>query len=174
MPFLHYAHGLALASLSQYDEAASQLREESRISPNSELPYIFLASIALRRHNAADALPPAVQAVQLAADSAKAHYMLGRAYLELGQEEKSVQELEAANKINPGSPEVHFNLARAYAKAKQPQKAQQERAVFARLNAQAEQQRSQTTNQSYGAANNSMDLSPTASPTPKSAQPEQR
>lgn len=173
-PFLHYASGLALASLSQYDEAVPQLREESRISPDSELPYILLASIALRKHNAADALPPAEQAVKRAPNSAKAHYMLGRAYLELGQEEKSVQELETANKINPGSPEVHFNLARAYAKTKQPQKAQEERTIFARLNAQAEQQRSQTTNQSYGAANNSMDLSPTPSPTPKSPQPEQR
>jgi tetratricopeptide (TPR) repeat protein len=172
--FLHYAYGLALASLSQYDEAEPQLREESRISPNSDLPYILLASIALRKHDAADALSPAEQAVKLAPNSTKAHYMLGRAYLELGQEEKSLQELEAANKINPGSPEVHFNLARAYAKAKQPQKAQEEREIFARLNAQAEQQRSQTGNQSYGAANNSMDLSPTQNPSPKSTTPDRR
>jgi tetratricopeptide (TPR) repeat protein len=173
-PFLHYAYGLALASLSQYDEAAPQLREESRISHNSELPYILLASVALRKHNAADALSPAEEAVKLAPNSAKAHYMLGRAYLELGQEEKSLQELEAANNINPGSPEVHFNLAKAYAKAKQPQKAEEERAIFARLNAQAEQQRSQTTNQSYGAASNSMDLSPTQNPTPLSTPQEPR
>ncbi len=166
-PFLHYAYGLALASLSQYDEAQSQLRDESHISPNSELPDILLASIALRKHNAADALVPAERAVQLAPSSAKAHYMLGRAYLELGQEEKSLRELEAANKISPGSPEVHFNLAKAYAKAKLPEKAAEERATFARLNAQAEQQRSQTANQSYGAASNSMDLSGTQGSEPK-------
>jgi tetratricopeptide (TPR) repeat protein len=173
-PFLHYAYALALASLSQYDEAAPQLREESRISPNSELPYILLALIALRKHSAADALPPAERAAQLAPNSAKAHYVLGRAYLELGQEEKSLQELEAANKINPGSPEVHFNLAKAYAKAKQPEKAEEERAIFARLNAQAEQQRSLTGNQSYGAANNPMDLSPRQESEPNPATPEQR
>ena len=173
-PFLHYAYGLALASLSQYDEAEPQLREESRISPNSELPYILLASIALRKHHAEDALSPAERAVQLAPNSAKAHYMLGRTYLELGQEEKSLQELQAANKINPGSPEVHFNLAKAYARTKQPEKAKEERAIFARLNAQAEQQRSLDSNQSYGAANNAMDLSPTQNSTPKSATPEQQ
>jgi tetratricopeptide (TPR) repeat protein len=173
-PFLHYAYGLALASLSQYGEAEPQLREEIRISPTSELPYILLASMALRKHDAADAVPSAERAVQLAPRSAKAHYFLGRAYLELGQEEKSLQELEAANKINPGSPEVHFNLAKTFAKAKLPEKAQEERAIFARLNAQAEQQRSQNTNQSYGAASNSMDLSPTQTPTPKSPTPEQR
>jgi tetratricopeptide (TPR) repeat protein len=171
-PFLHYAYALGLASLSQYDEAEPQLREESRISPASELPHILLASIALKKHDAAGALSDAERAVQLAPQSAKAHYVLGRAYLELNQDDKAVRELETANKINPGSPEVHFNLARAYAKAKLPEKAQEERATFARLNAQAEQQRSQFINQSYGASANSMDLSPAQSPSPKSANPE--
>ena len=140
-PFLHYAYGLALASLSQYDEAEAQLREESRISPQSDLPYVLLASIALRKHDPAAALASAELAVQLAPESAKAHYILGRASLESGQVEKAIHELEAANKINPGSPEVHFNLAKAYARAKQPEKAEEERAIFAHLNALAEHQR---------------------------------
>jgi tetratricopeptide (TPR) repeat protein len=171
-PFLHYTYGLALASLSQYDEAGPQLREEARISPASELPYILLASIALRKNNAADALPSAERAVQLAPQSAKAHYILGRACLELGQEEKALHELEAANKINPGSLEVHFNLAKAYSKAKLPEKAKEERVIFAQLNAIAEQQRSLTGNQSYGAASNSMELSP-ASASPQKSPAEQ-
>jgi tetratricopeptide (TPR) repeat protein len=173
-PFLHYAYGLALVSLSQYDEAEPQLREEARISPASELPHILLASIALRRHHAADALPSALRAVQLAPRSAKAHYVLGRACLEQNQVEKAIDELETANKINPGSPEVHFNLARAYAKAKQVEKAEQERATFARLNALAEQQRSQGANQSSGASMNSMDLSPVQTQDTKPAAPERR
>jgi tetratricopeptide (TPR) repeat protein len=173
-PFLHYTYGLALVSLSQYDEAEPQLREEARISPSSELPHILLASIALRKHNATDALPSARRAVQLAPQSAKAHYVLGRALLELNQVEKAIHELEAASKINPGSPEVHFNLAKAYAKAKQVEKAEEERSIFARLNALAEQQRSQGTNQSSGAAMNSMELSPVETPDTKPAGPEQR
>jgi predicted Zn-dependent protease len=173
-PFLHYAYGLALVSLSQYDEAEPQLREEARISPASELPHILLASIALRRHHAADALPSALRAVQLAPRSAKAHYVLGRACLEQNQVEKAIDELETANKINPGSPEVHFNLARAYAKAKQVEKAEEERATFARLNALAEQQRSQGANQSSGASMNSMDLSPVQTQDTKPAAPERR
>jgi tetratricopeptide (TPR) repeat protein len=173
-PFLHYAYGLALASLSQYDEAETKLREESRISPQSDLPYVLLASIALRKHDPADALPSAERAVQLAPESAKTHYILGRASLESGQVEKAIHELEAANKINPGSPEIHFNLAKAYAKGKQPEKAEEQRALFARLNALAEQQRAQGVNQSSGAAVGSMDLSPTQTLNPKPAGPEQR
>jgi tetratricopeptide (TPR) repeat protein len=160
-PFLHYAYATALASLSQYKEAEVEAREELRISPNSELPHVLLASLALRQHRAAEALPSAQRAVQLAPDSAEAHYVLGRTYLELGPQERAVQELETASKITPGSPEIHFNLAKAYAKAKLPEKAEQERAVFARLNALAEQQRSLSKNQSYGGSHSAADLSPT-------------
>jgi tetratricopeptide (TPR) repeat protein/bifunctional DNA-binding transcriptional regulator/antitoxin component of YhaV-PrlF toxin-antitoxin module len=172
-PFLHFTYGLALASLSQYDEATLPLREEVRISPASELPYLLLASIALRQHHPTDALASAEHAIQLAPQSAKAHYTLGRAYLDLGEEEKALRELEAANKINPGSPEIHFILAKAYAKAKLPDQAQQERATFVRLNALVEQQRSLIGNQSYGASTNSMELSPAQAPAPNSNSPEQ-
>jgi len=151
-PFLHHAFATGLASLSQYDEAIAQLREEMRISRRSELPYVLLASIALRKRDAAGALQPAMRAVQLAPHSAKTHYVLGRAYLELGQEEKAVAELEAANRINPASPEVHFSLAKAYAKSKQQDKAEKEREEFVRLNALAEKERGSAGNPSSGAA----------------------
>jgi tetratricopeptide (TPR) repeat protein len=163
-PFLHYAYGLALASLSQYDEAEVQLREESRISPKSDLTYVLLASIALRTNNPAAALASAELAVQLAPESAKAHYILGRASLESGHVEKAIYELEAANKLNPGSPEIHFNLAKAYARGNQPEKAEEERAIFAHLSALAEHQGIEGTNQSTGAAKNLMDLSPADTP----------
>jgi tetratricopeptide (TPR) repeat protein len=160
VPFLHYAYGTALAALSQFDEADKQLRAELQISPQSELPYITLASVALKRYRPADALPSAQRAVELAPDSAESHYVLGRAYLELGhdehahdqqaQDEQAVRELELASKLAPGSPAIHFNLAKAYARAKLPERAEQERAIFARLNALTEQRRSHSGNQAYG------------------------
>ena len=148
-PFLHYAYGTALEALSQFDEAEGQVREELKVSPPSALAYVRLASIALKRHRPADALPSAQLAAQLAADSAEAHYLLGRSYLELGQDTEAIHELEMASKLAPGSPEVHFSLAKAYARAKQPEKAEQERAVFVRLNTLAEQQRGAHGPQSY-------------------------
>jgi hypothetical protein len=55
---------------------------------------------------------------------------------------------------------VHFNLAKAYAKAKLPEKAEQERAIFARLNALAEQRRSRSGNQAYSGSHDAIDLVP--------------
>src|SRR5271154_6936253 len=150
-PFLHYVYGTALASLSQFDEAAKQFRDEIALSPASELPYLGIATLELKRHRPLDALEPAQHAVQLAPHNAIAHYLLGRSYLDSGREPLAIAELQTANAITPGSPEVHFSLAKAYAKANQPEKAEEERAIFAQLNALAEQQRGQQGNQAYGA-----------------------
>jgi tetratricopeptide (TPR) repeat protein len=171
-PFLHYAYGTALAALSQYDEAESQLRQEILISPRSELPYVRMASIALKMHRPADALSFAQHAVELGADSAEAHYLLGRSCLEVGQREKALQELETASKMAPGSPEVHFNLAKAYARANLPEKAQQERATFSRLNALAELQRSRQGSQSYSGSHDKLDFSVPRAGSPTEPAPE--
>jgi len=160
VPFLHYAYGTALAALSQFDEAEIQLRAELKISPESELAYISLASVALKQYRPAEALASAQRAVQLAPDSAEAHYVLGRACLDLGQNKLAVRELEQASKLAPGSPEVHFNLAKAYAKEKLSEKAEQERVIFARLNALAEQRRSHSGNQAYSGSHEAVELSP--------------
>jgi predicted Zn-dependent protease len=152
-PFLHYAYGTALMALSQYDDAEKQMREEIKISPKSELPYLRLASMELKKRQPGEALPLAQRAVQLAASSAEGHYLLGRASLELGKNEDAIRELEMASQLEPGSPEVHFNLAKAYARARLTDKAEQERATFVRLNALAEQRRSQSGSQAYGAHN---------------------
>lgn len=141
-PYLHYAYGVSLASLSRYDEAEAQLREETRISPQSALPYLRLASVSLQTHHPEQALNYARRAVELSPDSGKAHYALGRSWLEIGRTDQAIAELEAAREMAPSSPEVRFNLARAYAKAGRTDAAEQERAVFVKLNAQAEQQRS--------------------------------
>ena len=174
-PFLHYAYGLGAGQpLAIRRSRGTAARGIAHISDRA----IFLTSCSPRLHFAnmtrPHALASAERAVHLAPESAKAHYILGRASLESGQVEKAIHELEAANKVNPGSPEIHFNLAKAYAKAKQPEKAEEERAIFARLNALAEQQRAQGANQSSGAAVGSIDLSPTQTLNAKPASPEQR
>jgi tetratricopeptide (TPR) repeat protein len=152
-PFLHYFYGTALAALSRYDDAEEQFRQEIARTPGSELPYVQIASIALKRRDAGKALTLAQQAVRLASREAEPHYLLGRSYLELGKDKEAVEELETAGKIAPASAQIHFNLAKAYAKGNQPDKAAEERAIFSHLNELLEQQRSMQGTQSYGAHN---------------------
>jgi tetratricopeptide (TPR) repeat protein len=173
-PFLHYAYGAALASLSQYDEAEAQLKEETRISPSSALPYIRLAFIDLKTYRANDALADAQKAVRLAPESPEAHYVLGRALVGTGDTAQAIQELTTANQMMPNSPEIHYHLARAYSKAKQPDKADQERETFARLNAIAEHERSMRGSQAYGASHqqeSDLSLPPVATNTAAAATP---
>lgn len=150
VPFLHYVYGSALSSLSMFEEAVVQFEAEARISQQSELPWIELASVHLQRHELVGAMAPAKRAVELAPSSAAAHYALGRVHLELGQTDSAVRELQQAATLSPGSAEVHFQLARAYARQNLPEKASAERAIFARLNVAAERARSSTGSQSYG------------------------
>jgi tetratricopeptide (TPR) repeat protein len=148
-PFLHYAYGTALLAVSEFDEASAQMQAEIALSPTSELPLLRLASIALRQHHPADALPWSRHALLLAPNSADAHYLLGRAALEQGDDPTALRELETAARLSPASPEIHFNLARAYARAHMPEQAERERATFAQLNQAAESQRSQHDPQIY-------------------------
>jgi tetratricopeptide (TPR) repeat protein len=156
---LHYAYGVGLAALSRYDEAEAQFAAESRISPNSELPWVQRAFIELQTKKPADALVSAQKAVALAGKSAEAHYVLGRALFDSGKFQEAEQELQTAARLNPGSPEVHFNLAKVYAKLNRAEDAQRERELFTQLNDEIEKQRSRDTNQSYGAAHSSSELS---------------
>jgi tetratricopeptide (TPR) repeat protein len=160
-PMLHYVYGLGLASLSRYDDAIAQFIEESHISPQNEAPFVQRAFVELQMRRPADALVSAQRAVQLAPESAEAHYVLGRSFLDSGKWQEASQELETAVRLNPGSPEVHFNLAKAYAKLNRREDAERERATFARLNEEIEKQRGHQGSQAYGAAHSSSELSQT-------------
>jgi len=173
-PFLHYAYGNALSSLSEFREAQQEFIRETRISPKSRFPYLGLASVALKLKHPEEALPFAERAVELAPRSAEAHFYLGRCYLELEKPQEAVRELAIAAKLLPGSPDVHFQLARAYAKAKETEKAAAERETFERLNALAEKRRSFEGNQAYGAAHAGSDLrSPEVPPNAAESKPPQ-
>jgi tetratricopeptide (TPR) repeat protein len=161
VPFLHYAYGTALLAVSEFDEASVQMQAELSISPTSELPYVRLASIALRQHNFSGAITWSRRALLLAANSAEAHYLLGRASLDSGDDVTALRELETASRLSPASPEIHFNLAKAYARAKMPEKAEEERETFSQLNEATESQRAQHGSQVYAGPHNAEDVTTT-------------
>jgi predicted Zn-dependent protease len=170
LPFLHYAYGTALLAISRYKDAQAQMQAETAISPGSELPYVRLASIALRQQQPNEAIEPAEHAIKLAADSAEAHYLLGRAALALGDTARSVRELQIACSLAPSSPEVHFNLAKAYGKAGQTHQAEEERARFTELNAVADARR-QEGSQTYQGPHDTGEMSVSQQPGEGAAPP---
>lgn len=162
-PNLHWAFGTALIALSEYDEAAEQMRAEQKISPNSPLPYIGLASIALRQHNPSNAIEPAQHAVELSPQSAESHYLFGRALLESSTSiPKAVTELQRAAQLNPNSPEIHFSLAKAYAHDSMPEQASKEREVFNHLNELRQTQNNGKADQTYAGPRQTEILSDTS------------
>jgi tetratricopeptide (TPR) repeat protein len=62
------------------------------------------------------------------------HNILGRIYLEKGEYQRAIQELEIAGKLAPLHPGNHFNLAQAYQHAGRKADAAREFAAFAKLN----------------------------------------
>ena len=119
-PFLHYAYGSALMFRERYPEAAIQLREETRTSPNSPLPYLRLAIVALKTKQAAKALDDATRAVQLAPQSVTAHEVLGRVLSELGKTDEAAKETATAAQLKPERVEMDPEVARLYARGLDP------------------------------------------------------
>ncbi len=140
VPWLHYAYGTALIALSEFSKAEAEMKAEAEISKGNELPLLRLASIALRSKDGASAADWARKALQVDAQSAEGHYLLGRALLESGDTSGALRELETAEKSSPASPEIHFNLAKAYTRAKRPEDAERERKLFSDLNEAASKQ----------------------------------
>jgi predicted Zn-dependent protease len=148
-PFLHYAYGSLLTTMTRFDDAEREFKAELQFSPGSAMPYMQLAYLDLATNRNADALIAARRAITLEPKSFAAHYFAGRALLEQGKVTDALKELETARQLEPSSPEVHYNLARAYDKAQRPQDAARERAEFSRLNLPpARQQRNKA--QTYG------------------------
>jgi tetratricopeptide (TPR) repeat protein len=119
-PFLHYAYGSALIFRSRYPEAEAQLREETKLTPKSALPFMRLAIIAMKQHHAQDALPMAERAVQLAPESALAHEILGRILSDLGKAEGAAKESDVAAKLKPEKPDIDPEVVKTYAHASIP------------------------------------------------------
>jgi tetratricopeptide (TPR) repeat protein len=116
-PFLHYAYGSALIFQARFDQAEQELRAETKITPESALPYVRLAIIGLKARRAAQALPDAEIAVKLAPQSSLAHQVLARVFTELGKTDKAAKELELANSLKPEKPQSDANVARVYSRA---------------------------------------------------------
>lgn len=116
--YLHYQYGLALARARQYEKAVQELQEETRISPESSLPWIVLASLAAERGNAEQAASHARKAVQMAPRSAAAHETLARVLKLQKKETDAAAALQRARELSAQPPEIESVQADRYALAR--------------------------------------------------------
>lgn len=131
-PHAHYARGVFFLT-EDSERALADFRRELEISPSHVPARLQIAFEYLKRGEAAQALPLAVDAEKLAPDHFAACLALGQVLLELNEIPRAIPELEKAATLAPGSPQAQFMLARAYARAGRAADAARARAEFTRL-----------------------------------------
>src|ERR1700686_330980 len=116
-PYLHYQYGLALMTAAQYQPSELQLREETRITPRSALPWIALASLSEQRNDqrndTGEALTAARQAVQIAPHSAAAYQALARALQRQNKHDEEAMASRQAQELAKQAVEVEVDGSQA-------------------------------------------------------------
>ena len=131
-PHAHYARGVFFLT-EDSERALADFRRELEISPSHVPARLQIAFEYLKRGEAAEALPVAVEAAKLAPDHFAARLALGQVLLEMKDIQRAIPELEKAANLAPGSPQTQFMLARAYVRAGRAADAARARAEFTRL-----------------------------------------
>ncbi len=131
---VHYAYGVFLLG-GDPERALQYFHRELMTDPRNVPSLLQIALEYLRQGKHEDALPLAEKAHALAPDFSTCRKVLGRVFLETGETERAVEELEGGVELAPGDHEMHFALSRAYARAGRKEDAARARREFLRLDA---------------------------------------
>jgi tetratricopeptide (TPR) repeat protein len=112
--------GLSYAGLDRNEEALAAYKTaiywQAQLAEKNPGPYIDLGSLLLDQGHPQEAVPYLVQAIEIAPLEAKAHGLLGKAYVRLEDLPKAQTELEKAVELSPQSGNLHCMLAPVYRK----------------------------------------------------------
>jgi tetratricopeptide (TPR) repeat protein len=128
-PYLHFAYAAALGGTGKDQQALRELVEETRVSPQSALPFVRMASLNLQLHHVKEALPSARRAVLLAPRSIEAHEVLAQTLKDLGQIQEAAKESAVAKKVKSTAVEVDLAQRQLYARSRAGENASQQIAV---------------------------------------------
>ena len=129
-PFAHFSFGLFLESHHRDDEAAKELVAETKVSPTSAAPWLWLARVALAQRNSAEARSFAARARELDPSDSLSFFVDGKSLMLDHQWEQALAPLLKAEKLVPQSSEVHYALASVYAELHRGPEAERERQLF--------------------------------------------
>jgi tetratricopeptide (TPR) repeat protein/transglutaminase-like putative cysteine protease len=121
--------GLALWLSEKYDDARAAFQKQIEISPLDRDAHHSLGVFLLERHLYAEAVPELEKAASLNSGNAQLQAELGRAYLNVGQDEKAMTAFARAAELGPNplvwnsiaygmaSSKAHWDRAQQYAES---------------------------------------------------------
>ena len=115
IPYLHLAWCRALAQARKYHEAQEQCSAETRISPESPLPWIEISNLQLLQAQLAPALKSAQTAVRLSPSSVEAHRMLAQVEDASGHSGEADRQRNIASTLSPAPPPPEPRILALYA-----------------------------------------------------------
>ena len=117
IPYLHLAWCRALAQVRRYHEALEPCSAETKISPQSPLPWIEISNLQLLQAQMAAALRSAQIAIRVAPSSVEAHRMLADVEDASGRSGEADRERALIAKLPATAPRAEARIVALYANA---------------------------------------------------------
>lgn len=134
----HYHLGNLYWKLSQWDDADRQLGLVLKTDPWNCRAWAQIGNILVdQKAQPEQGLDDLNKALQQCPDLGQAHLDRGDALVKLGRNREAIQDLETAEREDPGDPMPHFFLARAYKALGDSSRVKTEMETYARLQASA-------------------------------------
>ncbi|MDI1240839.1 MAG: tetratricopeptide repeat protein, partial [bacterium] len=128
--------GQSLIRLNRYAEAEQAFRSALRIEPSDASSRYHLAfTLIERKTNVNEAISLLNEALALRPGYADAHYQLGKIYLERGEGEKAIENLEAAARSDGNKDYIYYQLSLAYRRSSRKAEADQALKTYQELKA---------------------------------------
>jgi tetratricopeptide (TPR) repeat protein len=123
----NYFIGQSLIRLNRFDEAEKAFSRELEINPADFLSKYHLALTLIERKIEPEKTVSILEeAIALKYDYADARYQLGKIYLEKGETNKAIEQLEIAVNADDKKDYIHYQLSIAYRKASRKEDADRE------------------------------------------------
>jgi tetratricopeptide (TPR) repeat protein len=133
VPFAHYYLGVLYRKSDRVDQAVTQFEKEIEVDPSNSWAYKDLADIKLDRGDAAGTIRLLEKGIARNPDTPELSAVLGRAYLQVSDPERSISALRRAVALDKGNGSYHLQLGRALLLAGQHAEADAEAAKARQL-----------------------------------------
>lgn len=132
-PGLHLMLGILLGKSYKRTEACEEFRQELRISPRWDQPYLLLGREEIAQGKPQAAIPWLLQARELNPKAIETQSLLGEAFLDQEDWANAETSYRAVVKAQPESASAHYGLARALLKEGKKAEASRELALVRQI-----------------------------------------